>query len=696
MKVLDKVCSAAVRRAARLPEGTFKPRAFDYAPEVEREPTPGLLAARAGFLSRGGAQPTRVEFERLLGTNDLVDEFYLERALLAANPVCRISIRAPSGHERGCATGFMVSPRLLITNEHVFGSADEAAPSLAEFNYRFDLAGRPDESYRFRLRPDLYFFNHERLDFALVAVEPRSAEGAAPLSAFGYHRLIADTGKVLLKEWMTIIQHPGGARRQFAIRENQCVADEDPDVIWYKSDTAQGSSGSPVFNDSFQVVALHHAGIARKDEDNGAFVLKNGKKVQDLSDVDDSQVDWVANAGVRVSRICATIKTAAPERDGFVEEFQEATGGGDVLSNAYKAEAESSAGENMNRFLNLGGAQQQNGAQQGGTRVVVGTLVLELGAFAQAAALAQSNVLAAATAPAAEGDSGQEETLKEPIIDTDYKSRKGFDRKFLGPSRALPMPFIVTRKKILATMKGGGETEIPYEHFSVFLHRERRLAVYTASNVDGSPTRKRPEPGKDYSRKGLTGLTDRQQEKWVLDSRVDEKFQIPDSFYNNDQGAFDKGHVVRREDVCFGASYDEVRRANGDTFHVTNCSPQRGNFNRSNLGGIWGNLENFIGAQADEERYCIFAGPVLSPDDGTFPGAQGVKIPRRFWKVVCAVKEKKLQVFAFLLEQNVKDLPLEFQVTAEWKQKLMRLRDLEKIIGLVKFQKSYHDADQTT
>ena len=92
-------------------------------------------------------------------------------------------------------------------------------------------------------------------------------------------------------------------------------------------------------------------------------------------------------------------------------------------------------------------------------------------------------------------------------------------------------------------------------------------------------------------------------------------------------------------------------RANGDTFHVTNCSPQRGNYNRSNLGGIWGGLENFIGAQADTEQFCIFAGPVLADGDLRFGGTP-VQIPTRFWKVVCAVKAKKLQVFAFMLEHR--------------------------------------------
>src|SRR5438067_1235518 len=428
MRIPNRVCSAAVRRAEKLPEGVLAPHRLDSAPGVAREAHPRAIAARAGFLSRGGAQPTKVEFERLLGTNDLVDEFYLERALLSASPVCRVSIRAPSGHERGCATGFMVSPRLLLTNEHVFGSADEAAPSVAEFNYRLDVAGRPEASYRFRLRPDLFFFNNETLDFALVAVEPQSVDEGVALSAFGYHRLIADRGKVLLKEWMTVIQHPGGARRQFAIRENQCVADEDPDVIWYVSDTAQGSSGAPVLNDSFQVVALHHAGVARRDAE-GNYVLKGGRKVTDLADVDDSEVDWVANAGIRVSRLVATLLGEARERDSHLAEFRAATQGGDILSRAYQT-GDPTPGAPMNPLLRPGGPTA-------GARLVLGTLVLELNAGVLGTAGAAPPA-SPGTPALAGGTSDVEEALKEPIIDTNYASRTGFDTNFLGVETPLP------------------------------------------------------------------------------------------------------------------------------------------------------------------------------------------------------------------------------------------------------------------
>jgi endonuclease G, mitochondrial len=677
MNLPARVLAATLRRARRLPRATLTRRPFDYAPHRKRETEPAVLANRAGFLPGGGARPSPTEFERLMGTNDLVDEFYLERALLAASPVCRLDIRAPSGQQRGYATGFMVSPRLLLTNEHVFGSADEAEPSIAEFNYRLDIAGRPEPSYRFRLRPDIYFFNDEPLDFSLVAVEPQSLDDGVTLDTFGYHRLIAESGKALLKEWMTIIQHPGGNRRQFAIRENECVEDEDPDVIWYMSDTAQGSSGSPVFNDSLQVVALHHAGVARQDPQKTHYILKNGKKVTDLRDVDDSEVDWIANAGIRVSRICARIQQA-PEHKGCLAELKAAMQGGDVLSRSYQ-ESGTASGATMNPRLSISPSSNV-------PRLVLGNLVLEL-----TGTVAGPTVITPFSAALPAGASSDiTEGLKEPIIDTNYASRTGFDTRFLGIDTPLPR---VSNDNLVTPMKDGRKV-IPYEHFSVVLHKTRKLPIFTASNVDGSAKAKRPEAGKSYTRKALTGLNDNQQEKWVLDPRVDESFQIPDGFYTRDNGAFDKGHVVRREDVCFGRSFAQIQRANGDTFHVTNCSPQRGNFNQSGRGGIWGSLENFIGAQADMERYCLFAGPVLSPSDKAFDGIERVKIPMRFWKVVCAVKAKKLQVFAFVLEQDIKDLPLEFQVDAEWKHKQVTLKKLESLIGLVKFSTRYHTADQ--
>jgi hypothetical protein len=107
-------------------------------------------------------------------------------------------------------------------------------------------------------------------------------------------------------------------------------------------------------------------------------------------------------------------------------------------------------------------------------------------------------------------------------------------------------------------------------------HKDR----FTASNVDAGAKRKKPDSRKKYTRKALGGLGDHDMEQWFVDPRIPETQQLPDRFFTKDKGAFNKGHLVRREDVAWGDSYEEIRFANGDTFHTTNCSPQVAGFNR--------------------------------------------------------------------------------------------------------------------
>jgi endonuclease G len=142
-----------------------------------------------------------------------------------------------------------------------------------------------------------------------------------------------------------------------------------------------------------------------------------------------------------------------------------------------------------------------------------------------------------------------------------------------------------------------------------------------------------------------------------------------------------------------------VRRANGDTFHVTNCSPQVAGFNRSTLKGVWGPLENVIIKQAGAERYSIFAGPVLRPDDRVFQGvddmgAVPIPIPRQFWKIVVARSDDTLQTFAFLLDQDLSGTDPEFAVDQVWRSRLISVPDLEQLVGALSFPAELRASDQ--
>lgn len=283
------------------------------------------------------------------------------------------------------------------------------------------------------------------------------------------------------------------------------------------------------------------------------------------------------------------------------------------------------------------------------------------------------------------------EGLREPIVDRDYSGRKGYDPGFLGGA-PVPMPK-AKDPAVLARNDSGGE-ELRYQNFSVLTHAQRRLALVTAANVSREEKHRKPEPGRDYTRKALGGFGKNDQEKWVVDPRLDASRQLPDVFFTKDDGMFDKGHLVRRDDVAWGETYAALRRANGDTYHVTNCSPQVGEFNRSALGELnWGDLENHVFKEAVRERLIIFCGPVLDPADDTFLGRLDggvrlrVKIPSRYWKVIVAPVDDGVAAFGFVLTQDLAHMPTvsdeEFVVAPEFLPSMEKIAAIGEMAGVV-------------
>ena len=284
-------------------------------------------------------------------------------------------------------------------------------------------------------------------------------------------------------------------------------------------------------------------------------------------------------------------------------------------------------------------------------------------------------------------ESDTSEGLREPERDGPEVPRNGYDPNFLGAAKPVPMPRAAD-PSVEAKRQDGGAI-LDYQNFSLVMHAKRRLALVTASNITRELRLRQPEPGRDYTRKGLSGLSKNDSEKWFRDGRLNDPFQIPDVFFSRDGGAFDKGHIVRREDVTWGRSYAEVRRANGDTFHVTNCSPQVAQFNQSSRGeDNWGDLENLVMAEAEDQRLCVFAGPVLSEEDETFVGrAEGggtlrVKVPSRYWKVVVARRGRGVIAFGFVLEQDLSGVELEFTVPEQFQRLQVPLQAIADATGV--------------
>jgi V8-like Glu-specific endopeptidase len=301
--------------------------------------TPELLAQR---LQRLHAEPDQVDtitreglkfdaigpgqssssfprgLERVLDSNDLLGLRFFEQGLRVARAVGRVWIRSEHGGDLGFGTGFLVSPRLLLTNHHVLPSAVEAGHSLVEFNYQENETGAIQASRLFALAPEQLFLSDAELDYSLVAVADDP-----DLASYGWLPLIADTGKLLVGETVNIIQHPNGEPKQLAIRNNQ-VVDELELFLHYQTDTDPGSSGSPVFNDQWEVVALHHSGVPKRNEAKEVMTT-DGRVWEEW--MGEQRIAWLANEGVRVSRLVRHIRTQplAAAAEPLLQQLLEAT-----------------------------------------------------------------------------------------------------------------------------------------------------------------------------------------------------------------------------------------------------------------------------------------------------------------------------------------------------------------------------------
>jgi len=73
------------------------------------------------------------------------------------------------------------------------------------------------------------------------------------------------------KTWprVYVIGHPSGSGMAFSQQDNLLLDHEDPRVH-YRAPTRHGSSGSPVFNSDWELLALHHYGHKQMAKLHGA------------------------------------------------------------------------------------------------------------------------------------------------------------------------------------------------------------------------------------------------------------------------------------------------------------------------------------------------------------------------------------------------------------------------------------------
>jgi V8-like Glu-specific endopeptidase len=218
--------------------------------------------------------------EIVIGQDERLPIRFLERGIEVSRSVAKVlvtrvmgGVTQTSSGSRVSGTGWMIAPGLLMTNHHVIEARDirfETAASDSDFRAQAKTSdvwfGYHDDDSEHRDYAGWELVHASRvLDYALLRSTTPSGAGQ-PLWDWGFLGVASDLPKLTKGFRLNIIQHPQGGPKRIAIRSNfyfDCYSTaEEPFRMRYLTDTEPGSSGSPVFDDGWRVLALHHAAVA--------------------------------------------------------------------------------------------------------------------------------------------------------------------------------------------------------------------------------------------------------------------------------------------------------------------------------------------------------------------------------------------------------------------------------------------------
>lgn len=643
------------RRKARLQaKANLTPReasAVSAAIEQVSTPSPDGKAVLGVEAPLRADEPLAAGAEKVWGdTLDFVNVSFLEKGARIARAVGRVSFR--NGRPQG--SGFLIGEGLFITNHHVIPSAEFARNLALDFDFELDLLGNRRSVTRFAINNAVFVTDpdtQDGLDYTIVAVGDR-LEGNLAIETFGWSGLSDSGDKHMLGEFANIVQHPSGRFKEVVLRENRLVG-RYANALHYVADTEPGSSGSPVFNSEWRPIALHHWGAPWRE----------------LFGDDGAPASTEVNEGIRISAIVRQLRDRLRDLSPSVR---------DRLAHA----------------LDRGEAPEQNpivlvpetdatktNDPLGTPRIdesghVSWTVPLEVSVHIPALARTEAKSAHGLAGVIADRPPPGERTAQDR-----YRDRSGYKRGFIEgfdvPMPALAPSLIVDAARNRLAEAGDDPFELKYHHFSVVMNARRRLAFFTACNIDGASAKEVDRKTKTVSplRPDSPGLEampeDAEAESWRGDTRIGSSQFTGTPFYDKQKipgfpvlqapgriaRMFQKGHLVRRLDPCWGT--DEIAlEAEADSFHYTNAAPQVGFFNQGTAaanqaggGKLWRAVENYVlrGAIADQQRVTSFTGPIFAEDDRDY---RGVRVPRRFFKVTVWAENGELRSLAMIADQG--------------------------------------------
>jgi V8-like Glu-specific endopeptidase len=215
--------------------------------------------------------------ERILGADRYLSLTWYRTGLKR----CRAVARIQTADDLGVGTGFLVAgpdlhpdlpPLVVVTNGHVVPEDVDPGQARVAFHGLDDDQGQQG---RFRVVRQWWYqpSADNGLDTTILELDGYPEDVVATPVAKGL------PPRPLSHRRAYVIGHPGGAAQpQFSLQDN-ILLDYDHRVLHYRSPTEGGSSGSPVFDDEWRLIGLHHAGgtgMPQLNQAGGTYAANEG------------------------------------------------------------------------------------------------------------------------------------------------------------------------------------------------------------------------------------------------------------------------------------------------------------------------------------------------------------------------------------------------------------------------------------
>ncbi len=278
LNLIDRVPDGQIPLVQFLRNIAFELRARGRADKSEIfERYANLVGNREGGvppLPDPAALPEVVRNEVIVGVDDMVDFSFLAKGNEAGRSIARIRVprfeggnvvQGSNGPWIMAGTAWLIARDLAVTNHHVINARRQGEAAAADVDFQlqgtnsilefdYDSAGAITSD----VGVQSVVAKSVDLDYTLLRLKPAPARAALQIS-----RESLQVGPAK-RPALNIIQHPRGETKRVAFRNNLVTA-ADAKVVRYFTDTDYGSSGSPVCDDNWRVIALHRGALPAKN-----------------------------------------------------------------------------------------------------------------------------------------------------------------------------------------------------------------------------------------------------------------------------------------------------------------------------------------------------------------------------------------------------------------------------------------------